>query len=137
LRTGVRWIGPVAIRQGFIEGRLINYDTGYLSSIEQAMYFLITRMREKGVARDWKDIRQTSGIRADINIRNQMCEQLNRTSEVAEVRPQGMPLDAVPIPPLLDARLSGMATNAFTLSGLEEIDGCLYAQSWWCRDVEV
>ena len=36
-----------------------------------------------------------------------------------------MPLDSVPLLPLMDARLSGMATNAFTLSGLEEIDGCL------------
>ncbi|MNL08964.1 hypothetical protein D3C87_1297090 [compost metagenome] len=96
-------------------------------------------MRERGVARDWKAIRQTVGIRGDINIRNQMCEQLNRTSDIAEIRPAGMPLDSVPLPlplpPLLDARLSGMATNAFTLSGLEEIDDCLYAQSWWCREV--
>lgn len=99
------------------------------------MYFLITRMREKGVARDWKAIKQTPGIRADINIRNRVCEQLNRTSDIAEVRPPSMPLDPVEFPPLLDARLSGMATNAFTLSGLEEIDGCLYAQSWWCREV--
>jgi hypothetical protein len=98
------------------------------------MYFLITRMREKGVARDWKMIRQTVGIRGDINIRPQMCALLNRSSDIAEIRPQGMPLDAVPLPPLLDARLSGMATNAFTLSGLEEIDGVLYAQSWWCRE---
>jgi hypothetical protein len=99
------------------------------------MFFVITRMREKGVARDWKAIRQTVGIRGDINIRNQMCTLLNRTSDIAELRSQGMPLDAVPLPPLLDARLSGMATNAFPLSGLEEIDGCLYAQSWWCREV--
>lgn len=98
------------------------------------MYFLITRMREKGVARDWKVIRQTVGIRGDINIKPQMCALLNRSSEIAELRPQGMPLDSVPLPPLLDARLSGMATNAFTLSGLEEIDGVLYAQSWWCRE---
>lgn len=98
------------------------------------MYFLITPMREKGVARDWKAIWQTVGIFADINIRNQMCEQLNQTSDIAEIRPAGMPLDAVPLPPLLDARISGMVTNAFTLSGLEEIDGCLYAQSWWCRE---
>ena len=98
------------------------------------MYFLITRMREKGVARDWKAIRQTVGIRGDINIRPQMCAPLNRSSDIAEILPQGMPLDPVPLPPLLDARLSGMATNAFTLSGLEEIGGVLYAQSWWCRE---
>ncbi len=23
----------------------------------------------------------------------------------------------------------------FVLIGVEEIDGCLYAQSWWCREV--
>lgn len=97
------------------------------------MYFLITPMREKGVARPWKDIHGDPPIRGDINIRNKMCEKLNRTSDIAELRPQGMPLSKVPLRPLLDARLSGMATNAFTISGLEEIDGVLYAQSWYCK----
>jgi len=99
------------------------------------MYFLVTRMRERSVAREWKAIRQKVGIRGDINIRNQMCDQLNRTRDIAEIRPAGMPLDAVPLLLLMDARLSGMATNAFTLSGLEEIEGCLYAQSWRCWEV--
>lgn len=98
------------------------------------MYFLITCMRVQGVARPWKEIQGENAIRGDINIRNQMCKALNRASDVAEIRPQGMPLDATPLPPLLDARLSAMATNAFTLSGLEEIGGRLYAQSWYCRD---
>ena len=98
------------------------------------MYFLITHMREHGVARSWKDIQGGKPIRGDINIRNQMCQALNRSSDIAAIRPQGMPLDATPLPPLLDARLSGMATNAFTLSGLEECDGRLYAQSWYCRE---
>ncbi|MGY2258099.1 hypothetical protein [Pseudomonas sp. SDO55104_S430] len=98
------------------------------------MYFFITVMREKGVARPWKDIRGSTPIRGDININNEMCQALNRTSDIAVMRPQGMPLNKVPLLPLLDARISGMATNAFTISGLEEIDGVLYAQSWWCRD---
>jgi hypothetical protein len=100
----------------------------------EAMYFLITKMRERGVARSWPEIRRDAGIRADINICNEMCQLLNRDSEIARLRPQSMPLDPVPLPPLLDARLSGMATNAFTLSGLEEVDGVLYAQSWYCRE---
>ena len=98
------------------------------------MYFLITPMREKGVARPWKDIHGSNPVRGDINISNKMCEQLNRTSDIAMLRPNGMPCDRVPLSPLLDARLSGMATNAFTISGLEEVDGVLYAQSWYCRD---
>lgn len=54
------------------------------------MYFPFTRMRRKGVARDWKVIRQTVGIRGDINISPQMCSLLNRSSDIAEPRPQGM-----------------------------------------------
>lgn len=98
------------------------------------MYFLITPMREKGVARPWKDIRHSVPIRGDVNICNELCQALNRTSDIAEIRTD-MPLDPPKLRPLLDARVSGMATNAFTLSGLEEIDGCLYAQSWWCREI--
>lgn len=97
------------------------------------MYFFITVMREKGVARPWKEIRGATPIRGDININNEMCQALNRTSDIAIMRPPSMPLDKVPLLPLLDARISGMATNAFTISGLEEIDGVLYAQSWYCR----
>jgi hypothetical protein len=98
------------------------------------MYFLITPMREKGVARPWKDIRGATPIRGDVNICNELCKPLNRTSDVAQIRTD-MPLDRPKLLPLFDARLSGMATNAFTISGLEEIDGCLYAQSWYCREV--
>ncbi len=29
-----------------------------------------------------------------------------------------------------------MASNAFSISGLEEIDGVLYARSWYCRHDE-
>lgn len=46
----------------------------------------------------------------------------------------GMPLDPDPLPPLLDATLAGMAVTGFVLSGIEYIDGCAYAQSWWCRE---
>lgn len=98
------------------------------------MYFLITRMREKGVARSQKEIRFAVPLRGDINVRNDMCEQLNRTSDIARIRP-GMPLDPEPLPPLFYVILSGMATGCFTLSGIEEVDGCFYAQSWWCRPV--
>lgn len=98
------------------------------------MYFLITRMREKGVARPQKEIRFAVPLSGDINVRNEMCEQRNRTSDIAKVRPN-MALEPEPLPPLFDGILSGMATGAFTLSGIEEVDGCLYAQSWWSRPV--
>lgn len=53
----------------------------------------------------------------------------------ASLRNGAWPGDAPPLRPLLDARLTSMATLGFTLSGLEEDDGVLYAQSWYCREV--
>ena len=57
--------------------------------------------------------------------------QLNGRSDIAETSPAGMPFDAVPLLPLMDANLSGMANSDFTLSDLEETDGGVYAQLWW------
>ncbi|MNJ62279.1 hypothetical protein D3C77_581160 [compost metagenome] len=37
------------------------------------------------------------------------------------------------IPRLLDARVTGMAQGGMNITGVEEVDGVLYAQSWWCR----
>ncbi len=37
------------------------------------------------------------------------------------------------IPRLLDAKVSGMAQLGMNINGVEEIDGVIYAQSWWCR----
>lgn len=56
------------------------------------MYFLITRMREKGVARPWKEIHADVPLRGDINVNNEMCALMNRTSDIARVR-RVMPLD--------------------------------------------
>ena len=60
------------------------------------------------------------------------CHELGRAANVARVE-MGMPLDPYPLPPLLDATLEGMAVTGFVMSGIEYIDGCAYAQSWWCR----
>lgn len=59
---------------------------------------------------------------------------MGRATNLAEVL-TGTGMQDQPLPPLHDARLSGMATLGFVLSGFEGIDGCgcAYAQSWWCR----
>ncbi len=38
-------------------------------------------------------------------------------------------------PWLLDAKINGMAKLGLNISGLEEVEGALYAQSWWCREI--
>jgi hypothetical protein len=110
-------------------------DTVFLSSIEQEMHFLIVPMRKRGVARSKKDIASTEPVKGDIIFSSAPSDILKRTSSTASLRHGAWPGDAPPLRPLLDARLTSMATLGFTLSGVEEVDGVLYAQSWYCREV--
>lgn len=110
-------------------------DTVFLSSIEQEMQFLIVPMRERGVARSKRDIASAEPVKGDIIFSSAPSDLLKRTANTASLRHGAWPGDAPPIRPLLDARLTSMATLGFTLSGLEEVDGVLYAQSWYCREI--
>ena len=71
-------------------------------------------------------------IRGNVMVNATVSAQLGRSTNVARVV-VGMPLDPDPLPELLDATLPGMAHTGFVLSGIEYINGCAYAQSWWCR----
>jgi len=96
------------------------------------MHVLVTPMRFRGIALDAKARRQYPAIRGNVMVNSLVCQELGRAANVARVD-VGMPLDPDPLPPLLDATLAGMSVTGFVLSGIEYIDGCAYAQSWWCR----
>ncbi|MFM9379635.1 hypothetical protein [Pseudomonas sp. UV AK001] len=96
------------------------------------MHVLVTPMRSRGVALDPKERRRYPAIRGNVLVSSTNCHELGRAANVARLE-VGMPLDPDPLPPLLDATLAGMAVTGFVLSGIEYIDGCAYAQSWWCR----
>lgn len=51
---------------------------------------------------------------------------------VASVKPLYGPR-ALLLPELYDATVSAMATEGFTLTGIEFDGERWYAQSWWCR----
>ncbi|WP_339539454.1 hypothetical protein [Pseudomonas sp. RA_15y_Pfl2_54] len=97
------------------------------------MRVLVTPMRSRGIALDPKARRQYPAIRGNVMVNSSVCKELGRAANVARVD-VGMPLDPDPLPPLLDATLAGMAVTGFVLSGIEYIEGCAYAQSWWCRE---
>jgi hypothetical protein len=82
-----------------------------------------------------KDIASAEPVMGDIIFSSAPSDLLKRTASTASLRHGAWPGDAPPIRSLLDARLTSMATLGFTLSGLEEVDGVLYAQSWYCREV--
>lgn len=96
------------------------------------MHMLVTPMRCRGIALDAKERRRYPAIKGNVMVNSQISAELGRSANVARVD-VGMPLDADPLPQLLDATLSGMAVTGFVLSGIEYVDGCAYAQSWWCR----
>lgn len=96
------------------------------------MHMLITPMRCKGVALNPQERRRYPAIRGDVLVTPETNTELGRCTNVARVS-KGMPLEPDPLPRLLDATLAGMAPTGFVLSGIEYIDGCAYAQSWWCR----
>ncbi|MND58160.1 hypothetical protein D3C80_493060 [compost metagenome] len=70
---------------------------------------------------------------ADIHIGDHHSEPLGRVSTQAWVFNSSPGSDI--LPRLHDAKLNGMAQLGLNINGIEEIDGALYAQSWWCRAV--
>lgn len=96
------------------------------------MRMLVTPMRIRGIDLSPEDRRRYQPAKGDVRV---MCVQdtrMGRATNLAEIHPP-MPMDPEPLPPLYDVKLSGMSTTGFVLSGFEMIDGCAYAQSWWCR----
>jgi len=96
------------------------------------MHMLVTPLRLRGVPLTPKERRQYPAIRCNIMVNSTMCDVMGRASNHARAE-VGMPLDPDPLPPLFDASLAGMSVTGFVISGIEIIDGCAYAQSWWCR----
>lgn len=96
------------------------------------MHMLITPMRRQGIALTPQERRRYPAIRGNVMVNAENNVELGRSANVARVD-VGMPLDPDPLPRLLDATLAGMAVTGFVLSGIEYVDGCAYAQSWWCR----
>ena len=96
------------------------------------MHMLVTPMRQQGVALTPQERRRYPPIKGNVMVNSENSVELGRSANVARVA-VGLPNDPDPLPNLLDATLAGMAITGFVLSGIEYIDGCAYAQSWWCR----
>lgn len=89
-------------------------------------------MRCRGVALTPQERRRYPAIKGNVMVNSEHSAEMGRRANVARIN-VGMPLEPDPLPQLLDATLSGMAVTGFVLSGIEYVDGCAYAQSWWCR----
>lgn len=104
----------------------------YIQHPVKAMYYLIVRRRHLGVAIDKKELGKIQPVRADIQITEMPNERLGRTTISAWLFSSSPSAPDI-LPPLLDVRITSMATNGMSLSGMEQVGDALYAQSWWCR----
>lgn len=95
------------------------------------MLFLIVRRRNLGVAIPTDQLRKLQPLSGDVHITECRDDSLGRSTISAWVFKSGPGKDV--IPRLLDVKITGMAQGGMNLSGVEEVDGAYYAQSWWCR----
>ncbi|SEI17312.1 hypothetical protein [Pseudomonas asplenii] len=95
------------------------------------MYFLLVRRRERGVAIPSDQLSKIKPLRADVHLHYSHSQALGRPCIEAWVFNPGPGEDI--IPRLHDACVNGMAQRGMNITGFEEVDGVMYAQSWWCR----
>lgn len=96
------------------------------------MRMLVVPMRCKGVALTLEERGRCNAIRGDVRVGSEALSELGRSAMVARLY-DGFTTKMEGLPRLLDVTLAGMAPAGFVLSGIEIVDGCAYAQSWWCR----
>lgn len=96
------------------------------------MHAQVIPLRLRGIELTMDERRSYHPHRGDVRVACVMDRRLGRATNVAQLYP-GNKRDASHLPALYDARLTGMSTTGYVLSGIEFIDGCAFAQSWWCR----
>ena len=95
------------------------------------MRFAIRLLRYRGRVIPWRDVVNRSPKIGDIRIEELRDEDLRRYVRTAKLFPDdGTVVFGATLPELHDVRVIGMSQQAFTLAGLERIDGIDYAQSW-------
>jgi hypothetical protein len=96
------------------------------------MHCLITRRRHLGVALSRKELNDAKPFKGDVKISELPNEALGRTTVEAHIMSCVSHAPDL-LPRLIDARVTGMGTLGWTISGLEQVGDTFYFQSWWCR----
>lgn len=95
------------------------------------MKFLITPRRVLGVAIPKDKLRSAPSVVGDIIISE--CQNPDYGRSVLSARVFNSSSGPDVLPALIDVKITGMAQNGMSLSGVEKIGDAFYAQSWWCR----
>lgn len=91
------------------------------------MRFSVRFLRHKGRALPWKQEVNREPLVGDLRIEECMDANVKRNVRIARLH-DPMVVIADTLPTLLDVHIIAMSPQAFTLSGLERMDGAEYAQ---------
>lgn len=95
------------------------------------MRFAVRLLRHRGRVIPWRDVVNRTPRIGDVRIEESRDDELHRYVRTAKLFPDdGSVVFVAPPPELRDVRMIGMSQQAFTLAGLEHVDGADYAQSW-------
>jgi hypothetical protein len=95
------------------------------------MRFAIRLLRYRGRVIPWRDVINRSARTGDIRIEELRDDDLRRYVRTARLFPDdGAVVFGPALPELRDVLVIGMSPQAFTLGGLERVEGVDYAQSW-------
>ena len=95
------------------------------------MRFAIRLLRYRGRVIPWRDVVNRAPKTGDIRLEELRDDELRRYVRTARLFPDdGGVVFGPGLPELRDVLVVGMSQQAFTLAGLERVDGIDYAQSW-------
>jgi hypothetical protein len=95
------------------------------------MRFAVRLLRHRGRVIPWRDVVNRVPKIGDIRIEELRDDELHRYVRTARLFPDdGGVIFGLALPELYDVRVIGMSQQAFTLAGLERVDGIDFAQSW-------
>jgi hypothetical protein len=93
--------------------------------------FAVRFLRHKGRVIPWRDVVNRLPKVGDVRIEEIRDDELRRYVRTARLFPDdGSVVFGTNVPELHDVRVIGMSQQAFTLAGLERIEGAEFAQSW-------
>ena len=95
------------------------------------MRFAIRLLRHRGRVIPWRDVVNRVPKVGDVRIEEIRDDELHRYVRTARLFPEdGIVVVERSLPSLHDVRVIGMSQQAFTLAGLERVEGVEFAQSW-------
>jgi hypothetical protein len=92
--------------------------------------FRVRFLRYRGRVLPWREVANRPAFVGDLRVEECRDEDLRRYVRTATLHDCAASSFNIQAPRLYDVRLMAMSPSAFTLTGLERIDGIDYAQSW-------